>query len=193
MYWLTHSTLHNRFQPRASKWCAPGCRINAINSSLKATQTCTKRKGKKGNGKGMCSFFSSSRKFWGPFFPLFSPNREKRVKIGAKGRRKTWKILKEAVGPFLAFQYPRIWRNSFFMTFSNPFMPLLKTICTLFRTRLCSFLNPFLPPFFSCSRCFLYYSPIISRYVPLLAPPLDHVRAPLLRGPVGGLYLSARD
>ena len=39
VYWLTHSISRNRFQPGASKWCAPGCRVNDINCSLKAART----------------------------------------------------------------------------------------------------------------------------------------------------------
>lgn len=42
---MTHSTSRNRFQPGASKLYAPSCRINDINSSLKATWIGTLKNG----------------------------------------------------------------------------------------------------------------------------------------------------
>ena len=76
----------------------------------------------------------------------------------------------------------------------------VKPVYAPFKYRLHPFQNPFVPlwkpvlaPFFSCSRCSVYCSPIISTYVPLRVPPLGHVGPPLLHGPVGGLHLLARD
>ena len=117
------------------------------------------------------------------FFPFlhfsapFSPFWPKSRKTGENMAVNMWK---EAAGPFLPFLDSRIWRDSVFYTVQNPFL-------TPFQSGFCPFPNPFLHlsnpvPRLSCTAF------VISRYVPLAAQPLDHVRPSPLRGLVGGLY-----
>ena len=130
-----------------------------------------------GRGKkweGTLSFPFPFLKILTPFFPIFGSNREKRVKKGRNNGKKAGKMWTETAGPFLFFLDSRIWRDAVFLTVQNPFLPYSKPV--------------FAPSFSrsspSFSRCwsFFYCLPIISKYAPLPAQPLDHVRPSLVRG-----------
>ena len=95
----------------------------------------------------MRPFLSSSRNFEGRFFPLFPKIVKNRWKKGLNDEvrlERFWKRLWDRSWPFNILESVK----KFFMPLWNPFMPLLNTVCTPFRTRLCPFGNPFLPPFF---------------------------------------------
>ena len=85
--------------------------------------------------------------FLAPFFPLFGQNDEKRVKKEAEGQKNGWKDVerRRTAGLHLS-------------KFSN-----------LARFRFLYHLKPVFSSFQTRSWPFLYYSSIISRYVPLAA------------------------
>ena len=137
------------------------------------------------NGKERFSLFSHSSIF-GTLFPFFGRNREKRVKKGAKRWKNGWKDVERGCGAVLAlFRFLNLVRFRFLYRLKPIFNPVP-----------ISFLpssNPVFAPFQTRSWPFLYYSSIISRYVPLAAQPLDHIGPLPVCGPLGGWYSWQRD
>ena len=133
---------------------------------------CQERKGKKmglGKERERTLFFPFPFSiFWHPFFTRFWPKSWKRLKKEAEWWKNCWKDVERGSRVILPLsKFSKLARFRFLYHLNPIFVP--------FKT--CSWPRPnaVLAPFFSRSWSFLYYLPIISRYAPLSAQPLDHV------------------